>query len=553
MDSTKAISKELDDDDKECPPGMIPRDGKCVPVDDTNGEGIHKNPKRKGEEDNAGDTTQKGEPTLTDASTITEPPENKECPPGTTLGEDGECHPTGDPAGQVGGGGTGDADTPGKESLERYYKMIEKLMASHTSYNEKLVDAFKEYNMSALKQLSGGMNPSYSKESFAYGMKAEASSMVDDSGKKSIYEMTVAKPAAFFEAASRGKGKGDLSQGWCEWSINPEAYFQTLRKGWMNYGSGHAHDVLQVGLEKGVKSEGFNITGGDMPQIFSKQVYLIPGGRMRVPIRQFLDTQIIEDADRFNWYKVDSFAFDGSTAEGSKETEESQTITKVTATPALLRALQLVNNADIENAPFDLIEAFNRAAALGSLDAEGTDVLDTEYDKITPTNWVESDGTVITEDDQVTIGAFQEEAIYVGMELVQDQGGDTSPGNMWAALHPKSLRELILDVTNEFWAGMGVDKSGSPRLMNTAMGVIENRLGVDIVATNQVHAQDNTTSDTFRNVLAMKGIIGLAVAADLQIEAQRRPDLSAVFIGARHRLKAAIIDETMTVRMSSAQ
>jgi len=200
-----------------------------------------------------------------------------------------------------------------------------------------------------------------------------------------------------------------------------------------------------------------------------------------------------------------------------------------------------------------LIEAFNRAAALGSLDAEGTDVLDTVYDAITPTNWVESDGTVITEDDTTAPGSFQQEAIYVGMELVQDQGGDTSPGNMWAALHPKALRELILDVTTEFWAGMGVDKTGSPRLMNTALGVIENRLGVDIVATNQVHAQDNTTNDTFRNVLAMKGVIGLAVAADLQIEAQRRPDLSAVFVGARHRLKAAIIDETMTVRMSSAQ
>ena len=91
MDSTKTISKEIDDDDKECPPGMIPRDGKCVPADDTNGEGIHRDPKRKREQDNAGDTTQKGTPTLDDASTVTEPPENKECPPGTTLGEDGEC------------------------------------------------------------------------------------------------------------------------------------------------------------------------------------------------------------------------------------------------------------------------------------------------------------------------------------------------------------------------------------------------------------------------------------------------------------------------------
>ena len=100
---------------------------------------------------------------------------------------------------------------------------------------------------------------------------------------------------------------------------------------------------------------------------------------------------------------------------------------------------------------------------------------------------------------------------------------------------------------------MGVDGSGSPALMNTSMGVLENRLGVDIVATNRVAAEDNTTNDTYRNVLAMKGSIGLAVAADLQIEAQRRPDLAAINVGARHRLKGAVIDESMTCRMSSAQ
>jgi len=135
------------------------------------------------------------------------------------------------------------------------------------------------------------------------------------------------------------------------------------------------------------------------------------------------------------------------------------------------------------------------------------------------------------------------------MRLIQNQGGDTSPGNMVAFLHPKALQELILDVTNEFFTGGGTPTP----LMNTSMGVLENRIGVDIVATNAVAAQDNTTNDTFRNVLAMKGSIGLAVAADLQIEAQRRPDLSAVNVGARHRLKAAIIDETMTCRMSTIQ
>jgi len=317
----------------------------------------------------------------------------------------------------------------------------------------------------------------------------------------------------------------------------------------LNYGNNQAHGKLET--EQKSNSEAFTISGGDMPQIFSKQVYLIPGGRMRVPIRQFLDTKIIEAADRHNWYKVNGFAFDDITNEGSEPTtEESQTITKVTATPALVRANQTVRYSDIENAPFDLIEAFNRAAALGALDAEATDVLDTVYDAITPTNWVEANGGIITEDDTTAPGTAQQEMIYAGMRLIQDQGGDTSPGNMVAFLHPKALQELILDTTAEFWTK---SEGSTTALHSTALGVLENRLGTDIVATNAVAAQDNTTVDTYRNILCMKGSIGLAVAAELQIEAQRRPDLSAVKVGARHRIKGAIIDETMTARMSTVQ
>ncbi len=531
--------KEQDD----CPPGMkADTDGKCVAEETF-----------RREEDNAGDSSNKGEPTLTDASTKPNPADTHDCGEGFTW--DGEqCVPSGGgDAGTGGGAGTGDPDTPGKEKAnEKFYKMVERLMASHSSYNATLLEDFKKSNTESLQALlASSGKPVYKAESAAYGLKAESagSSMVNDSARDDVYTRTVKNPAVWFEST---KGGANLSDGYTSWTINPQAYFESLQKGWMNYTMNHsAHG--QLNGSNNAKGEAFTISGGDMPQIFSKQVYLVPGGRMRVPIRQFLDTQIIEDADRFNWYTVNGFAFDGSQAEGTAETEESQTITKVTATPALVRALQTVNYADIENAPFDLIEAFNRAAALGALDAEATDVLDTVYDAITPTNWVESDGSVITEDDTTAPGTAQQEMIYAGQRLIQNQGGDTSPGNMVAFLHPKALQELILDVTTEFWAGAGGAPASSPQLMNTSMGVLENRVGVDIVATNAVHAQDNTTNDTYRNVLMMKGSIGLAVAADLQIEAQRRPDLSAVKVGARHRIKGAVIDETMTCRMSTAQ
>jgi len=517
---------------------MTPQDGKCVKAGQE---------RAKTEESNAGDSSPKGADTLVDASTKPNPPNTHECPPNSTWNADtGSCEPSGDSAGAVGGGGTGAAETPNKE---QFYKMFESLMASHAVYNQELLADFKEYNTANLNRWAEKMGlPQYKPESAAFGVKTEASSYVDDTSAKSIYQDTVAGPAAFFEACTNKGTHPDLKSGYTEWYIRPEGYFSTLKKGWMNYGSNQAHGKIEG--EQKSKSEAFTITGGDMPQIFSKQVYLVPGGRMRVPIRQFLDTKIIESADRHNWYKVNGFDFDDVTNEGSEPTtEEAQTITKVVAIPALVRANQTVRYSDIENAPFDLIEAFNRAAALGVLDAEATDVLDTVYNAITPTNWVDEAGVVITEDDTTTPSTATQEMLYGATQLIQNQGGDTSPGNMVAFLHPKPLKELIQDVTAEFWTGQG---NPTP-LHSTALGVLENRLGMDIVATNAVNANDGTTTDTYRNILAMKASIGLAVAAELQIEAQRRPDLSAVKVGARHRIKGAVIDETMTCRMSTIQ
>jgi hypothetical protein len=515
----------------DCPPGMKDVDGKCIAITDDKSE----------MDSNAGDSVNKGEPTLTAASTKPNPADTHDC--GEGFKWDGEqCVPSTPLDGTV-----GNPDTPGKEAMEALYRNIEKNNARHSEFTQSLIEGMKTHETKLMEMFARGNGQSIVKaEAAAFGVKIESSSMVNDGAKNSVYETSVMNPGKFFESSKQGAN----GEGFLAWSINPQAYFETLKKGWMNY-TGGAHGKLEG--TSNAKGEAFTISGGDMPQIFSKQVYLVPGGRMRVPIRQFLDTQIIEDADRYNWYTVNGFAFDGTQSEGTAETEESQTITKVTATPALVRALQTVNYSDIENAPFDLIEAFNRAAALGALDAEAKDVLDTVYNAITPTNWVESDGSVITEDDTTNPGTAQQEMIYAGQRLVQNQGGDTSPGNMVAFLHPKALQELILDVTTEFWAGAGGAPASSPQLMNSSMGVLENRVGVDIVATNKVAAQDNTTNDVYRNVLMMKGSIGLAVAADLQIEAQRRPDLSAVKVGARHRLKGAVIDETMTCRMSTAQ
>jgi hypothetical protein len=305
-----------------------------------------------------------------------------------------------------------------------------------------------------------------------------------------------------------------------------------------------------------MKSEGFTITGGDMPQIFSKLVYLIPGGRMKVPIRQFLDTQIVETADRYNWYTVGGVDF-VKQVDGGVLTAALQTILKVTATPDTYRSFQQAIYSDIENAPFDLIEAYNRAIALSALDTESSVILDTLMETLittdnTDTNfgWVNGKtGVLFTNSDDVATMNMQQEGLYAAKRQIDQKGGDTSPGNTVFFAHPKAIEELVLDTANDFFTGSTL---GAP-LHSTALGILENRLGTDIVMNNKVHKQNNSNNDTYRNIFMVKGVVGLAVAADIQIEAQRRPDLAAVNIGARMRIAGAIIDKSMIVKVSTSQ
>lgn len=536
--------------DSECPAGQHRNDaGDCVP--NQNGESYgHPEGKlwykkefltkaeyaKRIEEDNAGDSTQAGDGTMTDADNAADN-RTKACPPGFHKDDEGNCVPDADLS-----------DTTGEPAAEVLNaKQFKQMLGEQTNYFTKTLEEFKSSEQKKLELLAKNLGitqtqvngKSYNSESAAFGkVGGIASSKVDDSSVKAVYESTVRKPANWFEALKKGT-EGDVTG--ISWNINKEAFYETLTQ----------KDVAWGGMPtsistKNAKGEAITITGGDMPQIFSKQIYLIPGGRMRVPVRQFFDTQIIEDADRYNWYKGTGFDLDDTTAEGSEPTNEAQTISKVTATPSILRAVQTIKISDIENAPFDLVEYFNRAAALGGLKAEAKEALDTTYNAITPTNWVNANsGGAITDDDVASM-TMKQEGIYAALDLIERQGGDTSPGNVVAFLHPKAIRELILDTAADFFTGQ------NPLTMR-ALGVLENRLGIDIVPTNVVHAQDNTTNDTYRNIVMVKGSIGLAVAADLQLEAQRRPDLSAVKVGARYRAKAAVIDETMTCRVSSAQ
>ena len=283
---------------------------------------------------------------------------------------------------------------------------------------------------------------------------------------------------------------------------------------------------------------------------FSKQVLLVPGARMKVPVRQYAQVVMLEGQDTANFYTIGGVTF-GSMTEGTVPTALTQTVTRIQAVPSLVGGLELVGYSQIENAPYNLVDAINEANILAGIDAEATDMLDTVYDAAgTKTNAVNANtGAALANPayDDVAGMTFKRDGIVGGKRLIMKEGYDASPGSLVLFIHPKNWQDLMTDTNlNNFyqWANPNI----------TALGEIERLYGVDIVVSDHVTAKDNTTNDTYRNVLASKGrTFGLATGRDVLLEAQRRNEIQQVMITGTQRIKAAVIDEKSSAQISGAQ
>lgn len=386
-----------------------------------------------------------------------------------------------------------------------------------TKANQSLVDAFsRKYD--ALFEL-------------VRSNEVRPSSPISDT-IKSKYESEVIEPANWFAGIRTGQTKDSFYS----WNLNKEEFL-----------SGRKFRRAHMPGTSFTKTEAMTFGGADIPEVFDKEVFVLPGGRQRVNIRPFIKfKQIPNGADTVNWYKIDSFDVDDTTAEGTEPSNVSQTITKVQAVPTLYREVQTIGYSQIENAPFGLIEAINEAAMLGSIAVENNAVLNTAADAATPGLWINGNTGATIASDDVAGMTLTETAVQVGLQYLENQGYDTSAGNVVMFLHPKALRDLMVAEAGDFY-------TKDFRLNQRDVAVLERRWGVDFVVTNKVKFQDNTTNDTYRNLMCIKGhTLGLASAADLQVEAQRRPDLSAVKVGMRHRMVGSVFDATSLVRISTA-
>lgn len=365
------------------------------------------------------------------------------------------------------------------------------------------------------------------------------SSTVDDT--PIVQKESVTNAWNWMQKAIKEEAEGEIPASYA-WRLNRESFIKSLPKA-------RSRSMMIGGS---VKQEAITYNGADIPEVFDKELFVLPGGRMAVNIRQYLKVkQIPQGADTYNFYQIGGFDVDDTTAEGTEPTNVSQTVTKKQTVPTLYREVQTIKYGDIENAQFDLVEAVNEAALAGSLNVENNLVLNTTCDAATPGEWIngKTGATGLAGDDLAAVETMSKKSILAGLQYLETEGYDTSPGNVVLFAHPKAVRELIEESDTAYFAG----SEAQPFTMRQ-LGILESRFGVTIVPSNKVAAKTQTTTHTYRNIMCIKNhTLALGVTANLQVEAQRRPDLHAIKIGMRHRIGSVVFDPETLVRISSEQ
>jgi hypothetical protein len=408
---------------------------------------------------------------------------------------------------------SGQIAQPAYVTGEQFIAAIEKVTESYKNSEQKQLEKLTEMLMLALPKAAAA---------------TPAAPVSDAKPQPSEAQAEFTRVTEWF---SKIKGSTRDTSG-IGWSIDKEAYLQKF-----------GYDVQSDNYLSKARED---VTYSTKPIGYVRKAVFIPGGRMKVPIRQFCDFKSLSGEGTAAWYTMGGVDFAAGT-EGSDPfvSVSSQTVAQVTAVPVSRGAFQKVGYSQIEDQPFDLVGTINMAYALAGIDDEAAEVLSTVYGAITPTNWVRGDTGAVVTSDNIASNPMQREGIVAAKRLISQQGYDVSPGNLVLFLHPKQYQELLLDTDISTYMQYA-------RSEITATGVMEQLYGVDIVIADQVQHVDTTTNDTYRAVMAVKGhSFGLASARDITMEASRRNELQQVFLTGTQRVKGAVLDEKSTCRIST--
>jgi len=293
-----------------------------------------------------------------------------------------------------------------------------------------------------------------------------------------------------------------------------------------------------------------SISGTHATQDLDTDVAIVPGGVSFVPVFQFAKVkQIQQGFDRARFFKT-TLPANGSQTVGSTPTEATQTLTSVEVTPSTITGVYLIGDYDeIENSPFDLLQAIVEAAAASYDDFVATDMLTTVSAEgtLTPGLWIRGDtGATITSSD-IDSDPFDETGVAFGREYLEDQGYLRGGIKPVLAMHPQQWRELITSSNVTSLATRSV-----PDIWLKAQ--LEEFMGVQLVVTNAIEAVNNQTFDAYNAYMFVpKHSYGIGVKRDVTVKFHDIGEDNQVRVNTTWRTKTGVIDASSIVRISTEQ
>jgi len=295
--------------------------------------------------------------------------------------------------------------------------------------------------------------------------------------------------------------------------------------------------------------EAVSITNTHATQDLDTDVAIVPGGISFIPIFQFAKVkEPPQGMDRARFFKS-TIPANGTQTVGSTPSEATQTLTAIEVTPSTITGVYLVGDYDeLENSPFDLLQAIVEGSAASYDDFVATDMLDTVSAEgtLTPGLWINAaSGATITTSDTASI-VFDETAILFGREYLENQGYLRGGVKPVAVLHPRQWRELISSTNVTSLATRSV-----PDIYLKAN--LEELFGVQLVVSNAVENKTDQTNNIYNGLMFVpKHSYGIAVKRDVTVKFHDIGEDNQIRVNTTWRTKSGVIDASSIVRMSSS-
>ncbi len=280
----------------------------------------------------------------------------------------------------------GDGQTQGTDKTATIEKQVRVLNTKVDNLTKRATEK------KPIAQVSGKRNTTYK------NLDEIAEEMVEAIGEGRNYVFHI--PLEYFRAITVGNtdGKSGLKEAYRNTPLSIREAYQSPNK---------------------TIREAVSISGTHATQDLDTDVAIVPGGISFVPVFQFAKVKQVEQGfDRARFFKT-TLPGSGSQTVGSTPSEATQTLTAIEVTPSTITGIFLAGDYDeIENSPFDLLQAIVEASAASYDDFVATDMLDTVSAEgtLTPGLWIRGDtGATVTSSDTASV-TLDESGIAVGRE-----------------------------------------------------------------------------------------------------------------------------------------